>query len=361
MTSSASRSPLILGAQPLEGRLPGIGPFIFGAFHEDLYPRGNGRLGPDSSLLAGRDIGMDFTPRDGWRMYHGEQVPGFPAHPHRGFETVTIVRKGLVDHADSLGASARYGEGDVQWLTTGRGVQHGEMFPLVHQDRDNPLELYQLWLNLPARNKMAEPDFTMFWAQDIPRHTQRDAAGRRSQIEVIAGQFTPVGSGTPVRPLPPPRSSWASEADSEVAIWIVELDPAASLQLPAASAAALRALYLVKGSTLSVGEQHFSQPVVIEVRADQPAPLHNPGSEPVTVLVLQGRPINEPVAAHGPFVMNTRAELLQAIHDYQRTGFGGWNWPSREQTFGDSARFARHPDGRMERPIREDDGRPQCR
>lgn len=350
MTSSAQSSPLILRAEALEGRLPGIGPFIFGAFHEDQYPRGNGQLGPDPALLAGREIGMDFTPRDGWRMYHGEQVPGFPAHPHRGFETVTIVRKGLVDHADSLGASARYGEGDVQWLTTGRGVQHGEMFPLLHEDRENPLELYQLWLNLPARSKMADPDFTMFWANDIPRYAHEDTNERRSAVEVIAGRFAPVDGGAPVNPLSPPRSSWASEPEADVAIWIAELEPGASLTLPAATSTALRALYLVKGTTLAVGEHRFDQPVVVEVKADQAAPLHNPGSEPVTVLVLQGCPINEPVFAHGPFVMNTREEVVQAIRDFQRTEFGGWNWPSRAQTFGDSGRFARHPDGRVERP-----------
>ncbi len=98
-------------------------------------------FGPQA-LLAGREIGNDFVGLDGWSMYHGDVVPGFPVHPHRGFETVTIVRTGLVDHADSLGAAGRYGSGDVQWLTAGRGVQHSEMFPLFNPDRDNPLELF---------------------------------------------------------------------------------------------------------------------------------------------------------------------------------------------------------------------------
>ena len=113
-------------------------PFLFCAFHNDRFPKGNEQLGPDASL-AGRPIGQDFQLKDGWRMYHGEQVAGFPAHPHRGFETISIVPVGLVDHADSMGAAGRYGNGDVQWLTTGRGVQHSEMFPLVHQDKENPL------------------------------------------------------------------------------------------------------------------------------------------------------------------------------------------------------------------------------
>jgi redox-sensitive bicupin YhaK (pirin superfamily) len=85
--------------------------------------------------LEGRRLGADFEGLDGWSMYHGRTIPGFPQHPHRGFETVTVVRRGLLDHSDSLGATARYGEGDVEWLTAGRGILHAEMFPLVHRDR----------------------------------------------------------------------------------------------------------------------------------------------------------------------------------------------------------------------------------
>jgi redox-sensitive bicupin YhaK (pirin superfamily) len=330
---------LILGAQPLGAQMPGIDPFIFAAYHQDHYPRGNGRLGPDAALLRGRDIGMDFSGRDGWSMYHGEEIPGFPAHPHRGFETVTIVRQGVVDHADSLGATARYGEGDVQWLTTGSGVQHGEMFPLVHEDQDNTLDLFQIWLNLPAKNKLAAPDFTMFWAHTIPRVTLPGA-----EVEVIAGDYGAV------RALPPPRASWASETDADVAIWIVRIEPGASVTLPAASDWARRAIYLTTGRSFVVGDTRFDRRVMVEVRANQPASLHNDSGEVIELLVLQGKPIGEPVAARGPFVMNTQEELVQTIRDYQRTEFGGWPWPSREHTHGTSGRFAQHPDGRVERP-----------
>ena len=118
-------------------------PFLFCVHHLDNYPKGNDQLGPDVSL-SGRNLGQDFTTKDGFRMYHGETVPGFPAHPHRGFETVTVVLKGLIDHSDSHGAAGRYGNGDVQWMTAGSGLQHAEMFPLLNQNGDNPLELFQI-------------------------------------------------------------------------------------------------------------------------------------------------------------------------------------------------------------------------
>jgi len=99
----------------------GLDPFIFTVHHVDHYPEGNDLLGP-ATPLQGRQIGADFSYLGGWSMYHGDIVPGFPQHPHRGFETVTVVRRGYVDHSDSLGATARYGQGDVQWLTTGSEI-----------------------------------------------------------------------------------------------------------------------------------------------------------------------------------------------------------------------------------------------
>lgn len=101
-------------------------PFLITMYHKDSYPAGNNHQGPNVSLVD-RNLGEDFTLLDGFRMYHGKTVPGFPAHPHRGFETVTVVLEGFVDHFDSKGSAGRYGNGDVQWLTTGSGCQHTEM------------------------------------------------------------------------------------------------------------------------------------------------------------------------------------------------------------------------------------------
>src|SRR5688572_29421912 len=130
-------------------------------------------------------------------MYHGRTVPGFPAHPHRGFETVTVVRRGLLDHSDSLGAAARYGDGDVQWLTAGKGIVHAEMFPLLRPDAPNPVELFQIWLNLPRADKLAEPHFSMLWSAAIPRLAERDAEGRPVEVTVVAGRLGEVRPPAP--------------------------------------------------------------------------------------------------------------------------------------------------------------------
>jgi redox-sensitive bicupin YhaK (pirin superfamily) len=318
-------------------------PFLFTVHHIDQFPKGNEHLGPAASL-AGRDIGRDFSGRDGWRMYHGDVVPGFPQHPHRGFETVTIVRNGYIDHSDSLGATARFGMGDVQWLTAGAGVVHSEMFPLLNQDGPNRLELFQIWLNLPSGSKMAEPYFTMFWDKDIPRKCFTDAHGRGVEVTLIAGALDGL------QPLPPPPHSWAARPDADVAIWSIAMEAGALWDVPPAGhAGTLRTLNLFAGSGLRVGGRLVPGPAAVQVRVDQPVTIEA-ADGPAEILMLQGRPIGEPVAAHGPFVMNTRAELQQAFADYQRTQFGGWPWPVDAPVHArDEGRFARHADGRIER------------
>ncbi|MEP6965514.1 MAG: pirin family protein, partial [Polaromonas sp.] len=293
-----------------------------------------------------RDLGQDFSRKDGWSMYHGSTVPGFPAHPHRGFETVTIARKGLIDHADSLGAKARFGRGDVQWLTAGQGVVHSEMFPLLKSDEANPLELFQIWLNLPAAAKMAEPNFTMLWSQDIPRLMESDEQGRRTDVTIIAGRLQ--GSA----PLAPPPDSWAARAEADVAIWTLRMDPGARWTLPAASGEQTRRqLYFFKGRSVTVAGLAVLEPCAIELRADVEVELLNSADAEAEFLLLQGRPIGEPVAQYGPFVMNSQAEIAQTMDDYRRTQFGGWPWPDDAPVHGrDPARFALHPDGREERP-----------
>jgi redox-sensitive bicupin YhaK (pirin superfamily) len=329
-------NPTILAVAPLGNQWPTLDPFLFCAHHDDHYPAGNDRLGPAASL-EGRDIGQDFAGLDGWRMYHGDVVPGFPQHPHRGFETVTIVREGLIDHFDSLGATARFGHGDVQWLTAGKGISHCEMFPLVKSDAPNPAEVFQIWLNLPAKDKLVAPHFTMFWDRKIPRV---EAPG--VVVRVIAGS---LGN---VEPPKPPPSSWASRDESDLAIWTLKMQPGASYTLPPAGPTSNRVIYLFVGDATIAGT-HIETKHGVQVKADAAVEIVAGGGE-TELLVLQGKPIGEPVAQHGPFVMNTRAEIQQAFVDYQRTRFGGWPWPKDDPVHPrDEGRFAKHADGRVER------------
>jgi redox-sensitive bicupin YhaK (pirin superfamily) len=318
-------------------------PFLFCVHHVDAYPAGDERMGPVAPL-GGRNLGQDFEGKDGWRMYHGLAVPGFPPHPHRGFETVTIVRRGFIDHSDSLGASARFGAGDVQWLTAGEGIVHAEMFPLLDQDGPNPLELFQIWLNLPKADKLAPPHFAMLWRRDIPRLSFADARGKTTEVTLVAGTLD--GRSAP----PPPPRSWASRADADVIIAPIRMQPGAAWTLPpAADPRALRTLFFFKGVSFAVGGQAVPQRCSVAIRSDVAVDIEA-GEAETEILLLQGRPIGETVAQHGPFVMNTREELQRAFADYQRTRFGGWPWPSNEPVHPrDVGRFAKHADGTSER------------
>lgn len=329
----------VLSVKELGFPWPTLDPFLACMHHEDAYPAGTERFGPEPELLRGRNIGSDFGGKGGWSMYHGRVIPGFPQHPHRGFETVSVVRQGLLDHSDSLGAACRYGRGDVQWLTAGRGIQHAEMFPLLERQRDNPLEMFQIWLNLPKASKMVQPHFKILWKENIPSTAANGVA-----VTVIAGQ---LGKLTP--PAPPPKS-WASRADSHVAIWTIALDPGAKWTLPAGPAGVNRALYFHVGQTMRVAGRDVPENTRIVVDATRAVELAN-GPRRSELLLLQGRPIGEPVARRGPFVMNTDQEIQQAWADYRATRFGGWPWPATDPVHGsEDARFARYPDGRTERP-----------
>ena len=332
----------VLQTVPLGFQWPTIDPFLFCVHHDDAYPAGDGSLAPVGSLV-GRDIGQDFAGIDGWRMYHGSRVPGFPQHPHRGFETVTFVRRGLIDHADSLGAAARFGRGDAQWLTAGRGVVHSEMFPLVDADGPNPLELFQIWLNLPADDKMVDPYFTMLWDEDIPHIELTDDDGRTITVTVVAGAL-----GDAVPP-PPPPDSWASRPESDLAIWHLRMDAGSRWELPPASGPdTVRTLYAFEGESLDIGGHVVESPIGAVLRCDEAVTLVA-GPSPVEALILQARPIGEPVAQAGPFVMNTDAEIEQAFRDYRTTQFGGWPWSDDDPNHGvERGRFARHADGRVD-------------
>ncbi len=316
-------------------------PFLFCVHHRDAYPAGNGKMGPNASL-AGRNIGQDFELKDGWRMYHGEQVPGFPAHPHRGFETVTVVLEGLVDHFDSAGAKGRYGDGDVQWMTAGSGLQHAEMFPLIKKDEPNPFELFQIWLNLPSASKMANPAYKMLWSETIPNIQINDKNNRTSQVRIIAGEL----QGNPA-PQPAP-DSWAAADENQVAIWLLTLAPNAELTLPGISEDVYRSLYFYEGSSLNVAGSIIPSYHSFEIDSQDSQIIRN-GPDEARILLLQGKPIAEPVARYGPFVMNTQAEIQKAFEDFRKSRFGGWPWDRNDPVNpAEKGRFARYSDGTEE-------------
>lgn len=336
----------VLEMAPLGFPWQTLDPFLFCVHHNDAYPEGDDRLAPRASL-AGRNIGNDFSYKDGWSMYHGDVVPGFPQHPHRGFETITVARRGFIDHSDSLGAAARFGRGDVQWMTAGRGVVHSEMFPLLNRDSANPMELFQIWLNLPAKSKMAAPYFSMYWDESIPRVTVKDGSGRETRLTLFAGEH-PGATG-----VTPPPDSWASEPGAGVKILSIVMEPGASYVLPASLPLVNRVAYFFQGSSLRVSGQDIPARHAVLLRADMEA-LLEAGSDGCEILILEGRPIGEPVAQYGPFVMNTEQEIHQAFQDYRSTAFGGWPWESDAPVHDrNQGRFARHADGRVETPAAE--------
>ncbi|MFZ4401218.1 MAG: pirin family protein [Bacteroidales bacterium] len=331
----------IINIKPLDFIWPIRNPFLFFAHHKDTYPAGNEKMGPAVSL-KGRNIGQDFTLKDGWRMYHGDVVPGFPVHPHRGFETITIVLEGFVDHSDSHKQAGRYGEGDVQWMTAGSGLQHCEMFPLLNTEGENPAELFQIWLNLPKAKKFAEPHYKMLWSEDIPVYKTKDENGLSTIVKVIAGSIDNVKS------LSPAPDSWAADPENEVAIWTIQIEEGGKWDIPIAAEGVNRTLYFYNGSTVFINEKEISSINAIDLEANEAVSIKN-GNSKASMILLQGKPILEPILQYGPFVMNTEAEIQQAFDDYRKTEFGGWPWPSNSQVFARTkGRFALYKDGSEE-------------
>ena len=320
-----------------------LDPFLFCVHHVDHYHAGNEKMGPAASL-AGRQLGQDFAGIQGWNMYHGTTVPGFPKHPHRGFETITVVRSGFIDHSDSMGATSRFGAGDTQWMTAGRGVEHCEMFPLRDSAGPNTAELFQIWLNLPRRSKLVAPHFSMLWRETQPHMTFTDEAGRAVQVTVSVGSLAGLNA-----PAAPP-DSWAANPDNGVAIATIKLAPQATWTLPATLAGLNRALYTFSSGQLRIAGDLITGKRRVRVHPEHALLLQN-GDVESELLLLQGRPINEPVAQYGPFVMNSRAEIEQAFAEYQQGRFGRWPFTSSDPVHPrEKGRFAIHGDGRVENP-----------
>lgn len=334
---------MIIESGQLEHIMKTQNPFVMAAYHLDQFPKGDGSLEPAEKRPFNRN--GDYDPDAPWRMYFGEKVPGFPAHPHRGFETVTVVVRGTVDHTDGLGSKGRYENGDVQWMTAGKGLQHAEMFPLRHTDGANPLELFQLWLSLDKAHRMVEPAYKMLWNEEIPDLTLQDHNGRTIRIRIIAGELD--GHRAP----DPAPDSWAKDKDHHVSIQTIELEPGAAYAIPAKPDTIGRSVYFYAGTAARIENEVFAEPSYVFVTAGDETALHNDGPDAVKFLLLEAQPIPEPIVAHGPFVMTTMTEIRQAYRDFQETRFGGWPFPSAEVYHApDQERFAVYADGTVEYP-----------
>ena len=231
------------------------------------------------------------------------QPRGVGIHPHRGFETVTIVYQGEVDHRDSTGAGGHIGPGDVQWMTAASGILHEEFHSEAFTRDGGRLEMVQLWVNLPASAKMSEPGYQTLLNRQIP---QVDLPAHAGRVRVIAGEYD--GRHGPARTFTP------------LNVWDIRLQQsgAATFDLPAGHTLAL---VVLRGSVRINGGQ--------AVREAQLATFHREGSRitieaetEASLLLLSGEPIDEPIVGHGPFVMNSREEIVQAMVDFEEGRFG---------------------------------------
>ena len=228
---------------------------------------------------------------------------GVGAHPHKGFETVTIVYSGEVEHRDSTGAGGVIGPGDVQWMTAANGIVHEEFHSPAFARKGGAFEMVQLWVNLPKKDKSAPAGYQNILNADIPDVALADGAGR---LRVIAGNFGPARG--PARTFTP------------INIWDVRLTAGKSVNLDVPEGHTLQVLVLsgtveIDGATLARSAQ-----TVILGRTGGGVAIEANGD--AKLLVLSGEPIDEPVVAHGPFVMNTEAEIHQAMSDFRAGKFG---------------------------------------
>jgi redox-sensitive bicupin YhaK (pirin superfamily) len=236
------------------------------------------------------------------RFEPSAEARGVDWHPHRGFETVSIAFEGEVEHEDSAGNRGRIGPGDVQWMTAGAGILHKEMHGRSLSEQGGNFEMVQLWVNLPAKSKMSAPRYQELLASNIPS-VELSGGGR---VRVIAGEFR--GAKGPAKTFTP------------INLW--------DLRLPAGASADLRlpeghttALFVLKGKAVINGTQAAGEAELALFERDGEE-ISVKAETDTTILVLDGKPIDEPVVGYGPFVMNTQQEIRKAIADYEEGTFG---------------------------------------
>jgi redox-sensitive bicupin YhaK (pirin superfamily) len=228
---------------------------------------------------------------------------GVGEHPHRGFETVTIAYQGEVAHRDSTGARGTIGPGDVQWMTAGAGILHEEFHSEAFSRRGGTLQMAQLWVNLPARHKRTAPTYQTLLNRDIPVVDLPEDAGT---LRVIAGEY--AGRKGPARTF------------SAMEVWDVRLRQGRGTRFsfPEGRTAAL----VVLSGTLQINGEDIVREAQFAVMDPKAGEVLVEANNDVTLLVLCGEPLNEPVVGHGPFVMNSEAEIADAIDDFNSGRFG---------------------------------------
>ncbi len=228
--------------------------------------------------------------------------PGVGPHPHRGFETVTIVYEGEIEHRDSAGHEGKIGTGDVQWMTAAAGVVHDEFHSREQSAKGGLVSMVQLWVNLPAKDKMSKPRYQTLLAADIPTVALANNAG---SLRVIAGAFGDAkGPAMTFTPL---------------SVWDVRLIAGAKTGLP--MPVGHRSMMPVLDGEVSVGGRKFKAGDVVFF-SDEGTAIAVEATGDAKLLILSGEPINEPIAHYGPFVMNTQAELRQAVEDFRAGRMG---------------------------------------
>jgi len=229
---------------------------------------------------------------------------GVGSHPHRGFETVTIAYQGEVSHQDSSGGGGTIQAGDVQWMTAGAGLVHEEFHSAAYAQRGGLFEMAQLWVNLPAKDKMTPPRYQAIQAQDIPVITFEQAAG---QLRVIAGAYA--------------QQSGPASTFSPINVWDVELKAGHS-QLIHVPVDHTVLLVLLAGEMLLNDTQKVQDHSVVIFAQDGEAAIQLAAQQDCKLLILTGRPLNEPIQGYGPFVMNSKEEIIQAFEDFHCGKFG---------------------------------------
>lgn len=324
-------------------------PFTFVSHHRDNYPMGNSQQAPPYDMIAWRDLGHDYRKHNGFRMFNGKVVPGFPMHAHWGYETFTLAEEGYVDTFDSEGNQARFGFGDAQWVTASSKYQHNEMYPLVFQDRSNPNNITQIMINLPLEMKGSFNDVNMLWAEDIKHKKSTQDSGENVEVIVYAGSYENLTVNVPN------PNSWAANPDNRVKIVQIKMDEGAEYVLKADSPEINRNLYFVSGSDADVGGFEAEAGYRMKLKPDIDIKIKN-GDIPSKFWLLDGKPIKQKMSSFGPVILKDDKTVRAAMNDIRKHEFDIWPWNLIDKVHSiEAPRFIKYADGREEYP----DGKPE--